>query len=87
MSASSFSPFSHFQARFANYVRAGIPRHPHWGRGRLDQFKTTSEHTDDLPLLTHWLKRMQVHAIIDRVVAPVHGNREGLSSTLYDSEL
>jgi transposase len=45
----------------------------------LDQFKTTSERIDDLPLLIYWLKRMQVDVIIDQVLGPPHGNWEGLS--------
>jgi hypothetical protein len=46
----------------------------------LDQIKTTSERIDDLPLLIHWLKRMQVDVIIDDVLGPAHGNWAGLSS-------
>ena len=41
--------------------------------------KTTSERIDNLPLLIYWLKRMQVDAIIDRVLGSPHGNWEGLS--------
>jgi transposase len=45
----------------------------------LDQFKTTSERIDDLPVLIYWLKRMQVDVIINHVLGPAHGNWEGLS--------
>jgi len=45
----------------------------------LDQFRTTSERIDNLPLLIHWLKRMQVDVSIDHVLGPPHGNWEGLS--------
>ncbi len=45
----------------------------------MDQFRTTSERMDNLPLLIHWLKRMQVDVIIDHVLGPPHGNWEGLS--------
>ena len=45
----------------------------------MGRFKTTSERIDNLPLLIHWLKQMQVDRIIDRVLGPAHGNWEGLS--------
>ena len=45
----------------------------------MDQFRTTSERIDNLPLLIHWLKRMRVDVIIDHVLGPPHGNWEGLS--------
>ena len=45
----------------------------------MDRFQTTSERIDNLPLLIHWLKRMQVDVIIDHVLGPPHGNWEGLS--------
>ncbi len=45
----------------------------------MEQFQTTSERLDNLPLLIHWLKRMQVDVIIDRVLGPPHGNWAGLS--------
>lgn len=45
----------------------------------MGRFKTTSERIDNLPLLIHWLKGMQVDRIIDRVLGPAHGNWEGLS--------
>jgi transposase len=45
----------------------------------LDQLRTTSERIDNLPLLIHWLKRMQVDVIIDHVLGSPHGNWEGLS--------
>ena len=45
----------------------------------MDQFTTSSERIDDLPLLIHWLARMQVDVIIDGVLGPPHGNWEGLS--------
>lgn len=43
------------------------------------QQTTTSERIDDLPLVIHCLKQMQVDVIIDRVLGPAHGNWEGLS--------
>ena len=38
-----------------------------------------SERADDLPLIIHWLKQMDIASIIDRELAPPHGNRKGLS--------
>jgi transposase len=43
------------------------------------QQTTTSERIDDLPLVIHCLKQMQVDVIIDRVLGPAHGNWAGLS--------
>lgn len=43
------------------------------------QQTTTSERIDELPLVIHSLKQMQVDVIIDRVLGPAHGNWEGLS--------
>lgn len=39
----------------------------------------TSERIDDVPLLIHWLLQMHIDQIIDTVLAPPHGNRQGLS--------
>jgi transposase len=39
----------------------------------------TSERIDDIPLLIEWLLGMHVDQIIDAVVGPGHGNRQGLS--------
>jgi transposase len=39
----------------------------------------TSERVDDLPLLIQWLLNMHIDKIIDAVVQPPHGNRQGLS--------
>ena len=39
----------------------------------MGRFKTTSERIDNLPLLLHWLRQMQVARIIDRVLPPVLG--------------
>jgi hypothetical protein len=43
------------------------------------QQTTTSERIDELPVVIHCLKQMQVDVIIDRVLGPAHGNWEGLS--------
>jgi hypothetical protein len=41
--------------------------------------RTESERVDDLPLIIHWLKQMQIEQLIDQELAPPHGNRKGLS--------
>jgi len=38
-----------------------------------------SERIDDIPLLIQWLLNMHIDTIIDAVVKPPHGNRQGLS--------
>ncbi len=40
---------------------------------------TISERADDLPLIIHWLKQMEIASIIDQELPPPHGNRKGLS--------
>lgn len=39
----------------------------------------TSERIDDVPLLMYWLREMHIDKIIDTVLAPPHGNHQGLS--------
>lgn len=39
----------------------------------------TSERIDDVPLLIYWLRQMHIDKIIDGVLGPPHGNRQGLS--------
>lgn len=41
--------------------------------------QTTSERVDDLPLIVHWLKQMEVAEQIDQQLKPAHKNRKGLS--------
>jgi len=41
--------------------------------------QTESERVDDLPLIIHWLKQMQIEQLIDQELPPPHGNRQGLS--------
>ncbi|MGK7875546.1 MAG: DUF4277 domain-containing protein [Xenococcaceae cyanobacterium] len=38
-----------------------------------------SERVDDLPLVIHWLKQMQIEKLIDQELPTPHGNRKGLS--------
>ncbi|MDJ0595172.1 MAG: hypothetical protein QNJ72_35200 [Pleurocapsa sp. MO_226.B13] len=40
---------------------------------------TISERADDLPLIIHWLKQMEIASIIDEELPSPHGNRKGLS--------
>ena len=40
---------------------------------------TISERADDLPLIIHWLKEMEIASIIDQKLPAPHGNRKGLS--------
>ncbi|KAM3104467.1 IS1634 family transposase [Phormidesmis sp. 146-33] len=46
---------------------------------RVTPVQTPSERVDDLPLIVHWLKTMQIAEIMDRMLMPVHQNRRGLS--------
>lgn len=39
----------------------------------------TSERIDDVPVLIHWLLEMHIDKIIDELLGPTHGNRQGLS--------
>jgi transposase len=39
----------------------------------------TIERADEIPLLIYWLQKMQVEVMIDRILPPPHGNRQGLS--------
>ena len=41
--------------------------------------RTESERVDDLPLIIHWLKQMQIEQLIDQELPAPHGNRKGLS--------
>ena len=41
--------------------------------------ETQSERADDLPVLIHWLKQMEIEKLIDQELPSPHGNRQGLS--------
>jgi transposase len=43
------------------------------------QCRTTSERSDDIPLLLHQLQQLQIAEIIDGCLPASHGNRQGLS--------
>jgi transposase len=45
----------------------------------MTELTITSERIDDVPLLMHWLLQMHIDQIIDAVLGPPHGNRQGLS--------
>ncbi len=40
---------------------------------------TESERVDDIPLIIHWLKQMQIEKLIDQELPLPHGNRLRLS--------
>jgi len=40
---------------------------------------TISERADDIPLIIHWLKQMEIASIIEQELPEPHGNRKGLS--------
>lgn len=43
------------------------------------QARTTSERSDDIPLLLHQLQQLQIAEVIDAQLPSPHGNRQGLS--------
>ena len=43
------------------------------------QSRTTSERSDDIPLLLHQLHQLQIAEVIDAHLPAPHGNRQGLS--------
>ncbi len=45
----------------------------------MTRLTITSERIDDVPLLVYWLLQMHIDRIIDAVLGPPHGNRQGLS--------
>lgn len=40
---------------------------------------TTSERSDDIPLIIHWLEQLQLSTVVDAALPSPHGNRKGLS--------
>ena len=40
---------------------------------------TTSERSDDIPLILHWLMQMKLPEVLDEALPSPHGNRQGLS--------
>ena len=40
---------------------------------------TESERADDLPVIIHWLKQLEIEKLIDQEFPSPHGNRQGLS--------
>ncbi len=45
----------------------------------MPQSRTTSERSDDIPLLLHQLQELQIAELIDAQLPAPHGNRQGLS--------
>lgn len=43
------------------------------------QPNTTSERSDDIPVIIHWLLQLKLAEVIDEALASPHGNRQGLS--------
>ncbi|MGK7914251.1 MAG: IS1634 family transposase [Prochloraceae cyanobacterium] len=43
------------------------------------QPRTTSERSDDIPLIIYWLLQLKWHEVIDDALPAPHGNRQGLS--------
>lgn len=41
--------------------------------------RITSERVDDLPIIVHWLQKMNLATLIDQHLPQPHGNRQGLS--------
>ena len=40
---------------------------------------TTSERSDDIPLILHWLMQLKLPEVLDEALPSPHGNRQGLS--------
>ena len=45
----------------------------------MSQPRTTSERSDDIPLIIYWLLQLKLHYLIDDALPAPHGNRQGLS--------
>ena len=43
------------------------------------QPRTTSERSDDIPLIIYWLLQLKLPKVLDEVLPEPHGNRQGLS--------
>ena len=43
------------------------------------QPRTTSERSDDIPLIIYWLLQLKLHQVLDEALPSPHGNRQGLS--------
>ena len=43
------------------------------------QPRTTSERSDDIPLIIYWLLQLKLQEVIDEALPAPHGNRQGLS--------
>ena len=45
----------------------------------LSQPRTTSERSDDIPLIIYWLLQLKLPEVLDEALPSPHGNRQGLS--------
>ncbi len=45
----------------------------------MSQPRTTSERSDDIPLIIYWLLQLKLHEMLDEALPSPHGNRQGLS--------
>ena len=45
----------------------------------MSQPRTTSERSDDIPLIIYWLLQLKLPEVLDEVLPEPHGNRQGLS--------
>ncbi len=45
----------------------------------ISQPRTTSERSDDIPLIIYWLLQLKLHEVLDEALPSPHGNRQGLS--------
>ena len=43
------------------------------------QPRTTSERSDDIPVIIYWLIELKLHLLLDEALPSAHGNRQGLS--------
>ena len=45
----------------------------------MSQSSTTSERSDDIPLIIYWLRELKLAEVLDEALPSPHGNRQGLS--------
>ena len=45
----------------------------------MSQPRTTSERSDDIPLIIYWLRQLKLPEVLDKSLPLPHGNRQGLS--------
>ena len=45
----------------------------------MSQTRTSSERSDDIPLIIYWLRELKLPELLDEALPSPHGNRQGLS--------